>query len=65
MTADEFVKWVAGWVLDGDLVKDGVTIADADDPDAAEYELENDEVYENYTVIVSEARRLLGEKADA
>ena len=57
MTPEQFVEWVASWVLDGDLYQ-----PDPDEP-AYEYELENDEIYENYHAIVTEARRLAGKEA--
>lgn len=58
-TPEEFLNWVASWVLDGDPI-----VYDADNypDDQYEYELENDEVYENYTTIVATARRLAGKK---
>lgn len=61
MTSDEFVKWVAGWVLEGDLVTAEEFYAENDDIGTA-YELENDEVFANYHTIVGEARRLLALK---
>jgi hypothetical protein len=54
-TPEEFLNWVANWVLDGDLMPE-----DNPPEDQYEYELENDEVYENYTTIVTTARRLAG-----
>lgn len=57
-TPEEFVKWVASWVLDGDVVT-----LDGEPGTEYEYELENDEVYDNYATIVSEARRLAGKES--
>lgn len=56
MTPEQFVEWVASWVLDGDTYQ-----PDPDEP-GYDYELENDEVYENYAAIVTEARRLAGKE---
>ena len=58
-TPEEFLNWVANWVLDGDSVNaDDFYIED--DDEGGEYEMDNDEVYENYTTIVATARRLAG-----
>jgi|LakMenE01Jun11ns_1017448.scaffolds.fasta_scaffold8746166_2 hypothetical protein len=54
-TPEEFLNWVANWVLDGDPMPE-----DNPPEDQYEYELDNDEVYENYTTIVATARRLAG-----
>lgn len=65
MTPEQFVEWVASWVLDGDLIdpsKDSDKFFDDSDEEPYEYELENDEVYENYHTIVMEARRLAGKE---
>lgn len=65
MTPEQFVEWVASWVLDGDVIdpaKDsGRFHVDSDDA-PYEYEMENDEVYSNYAAIVTEARRLAGKE---
>ena len=59
MTGDEFMKWVAGWVLDGDPVTlEGFYAEDFDI--GTEYDMETDEVFTNYRTIVMEARRLIG-----
>lgn len=61
MTPEQFVTWVASWVLDGELIDPS---KDSDrffvDPDEGpyEYEMDSDEVYANYATIVTEARRL-------
>ena len=57
MTPEEFLNWVANWVLDGD-----VETMDDEHGTEFEYELENDEVYDNYMTIVTEARRLVGKE---
>lgn len=65
MTPEQFVEWVASWVLDGDLIdpaKDSDRFFVDPDDEAYEYEMENDEVYENYHTIVMEARRLAGKE---
>jgi hypothetical protein len=60
-TPEEFLNWVANWVLDGDSVNaDDFYIED--DDEGGEYEMDNDEVYENYTTIVTTARRLAGKE---
>lgn len=53
MTPDEFVNWVATWVLDGD-----VETLDGEPGTEYEYQLDNDEAFANYQTIVGEARRL-------
>jgi len=65
MTGDEFVKWVAGWVLEGDLITldERFPHVEAFDEGTA-YELENDEVFANYHTIVGEARRLVALAAE-
>jgi hypothetical protein len=60
-TPEEFLNWVANWVLDGDSVNADMFYIEDDDEGTA-YELENDEVYENYTTIVTTARRLAGKE---
>lgn len=57
MTPEEFLNWVANWVLDGDVVT-----LDGEPGTEYEYELDNDEVFANYQTIVSEARRLAGKE---
>jgi hypothetical protein len=54
------VNWVANWVVDGDPNADMFYIED--DDEGGEYEMDNDEVYENYTTIVTTARRLAGKE---
>ena len=64
MTPEQFVNWVASWVMDGDLIdpaKDFDRFFVDPDDEAYEYEMENDEVYANYAAIVTEARRLRDE----
>jgi hypothetical protein len=58
-TPEEFLNWVANWVLDGDSVNADMFYIE-DDDEGGEYEMDNDEVYENYTTIVATARRLAG-----
>ena len=57
MTPEEFLNWVANWVLDGDVVT-----LDGEPGTEYEYELDNDEAFANYETIVSEARRLAGKE---
>ena len=57
MTPEEFLNWVANWVLDGDVVT-----PDGEPGTEYEYELDNDEAFANYQTIVSEARRLAGKE---
>ena len=66
VTRENFIEWVASWVMDGDLIdpaKDSDRFFVDPDDEAYEYEMENDEVYVNYAAIVTEARRLRGEKS--
>lgn len=57
MTPEEFLNWVANWVLDGD-----VETMDGEPDSEYEYELDNDEAFANYMTIVTEARRLTGKE---
>lgn len=64
MTSEQFIKWVASWVLDGDIIDpskhDDRFFCDADE-EPYEYEMESDEVYANYAAIVTKARQLCSE----
>ena len=59
MTPEEFLNWVANWVLDGDPVTDEKFFSEPGD-EGTLYEMDNDEAFANYETIVSEARRLIG-----
>lgn len=64
VTRENFIEWVASWVMDGDLIdpaKDSDRFFVDPDEEPYEYEMENDEVYTNYAAIVTEARRLRDE----
>ena len=58
-TPEEFIAWVASWVMDGDMMPD-----DNPPEDQFEYEMENDEVYSNYNEIVMTARMLMDKRGE-
>lgn len=51
-----FIEWVSKHILDGDEVI-------GTDDGEYEYLVENDEAYDNYSTIVTEARRLAGKES--
>lgn len=60
VTPEQFVQWVANWVIDGDIINAEDFYAE-DEDEGSVYEMENDEVYENYRIIVSTARQIIAQ----
>lgn len=65
MTPEQFVNWVASWVLEGDVIdpaKDSGRFNVDPHEEPYEYDMGTDEVYDNYRTIITEARRLAGKE---